>query len=118
MRKFLTLILSLMVFVIIVPFASAKNTKRPSYMPKVLWAIGMCEVGLNPIHHTRDYEGMFGFYRGTWQDYKPVGYPAHAYLANVRQQVIVAKILVKKFGYSPWGCYTNGDYRYWLSRSA
>ena len=86
-------------------------------MSKMLWAIAMCETGLNRYHHTRDYEGMFGFYRGTWSEYKPKGFPAHAYLANPRQQVRVAEILVHRYGYSPWGCYTGGGYRYWIDKA-
>lgn len=83
---------------------------HPAWLPQIYYAIGTCETSLNWHYHTRDYQGAFGFYRGTWDQYKPKGFPADADLATPRQQLTVAEILVSKFGYSPWGCYRNGDY--------
>lgn len=88
---------------------------QPTWLPRIYYAIGVCETGLNWKHHTRDYQGAFGFYSGSWDQYKPKGYPADADQATPYQQYRVAKIIHDKFGFSdPWGCYRNGNYRYYM----
>jgi hypothetical protein len=74
-------------------------------MPPVFWRISVCETGANPRHRTRDYQGMFGFYKGTWDDYKPKGYPADANEASPRQQLVVARIVARRVWLSAWGCH-------------
>ena len=85
--------------------------------PQPYYAIAACETGGKPGQHGRpdwdhrarsehaglDYEGAYGFLETTWDGYKPRGFPAAAWQATPRQQYIVARILVARFGgYSPW----------------
>lgn len=89
---------------------------RPRWLPKVWWAIGMCETGLNWTHRTRDYQGAFGFYAGSWDAFAPAGFPAEAYLASPRQQLVVARRIHARYGFTGWGCWTHGGYRVWMAR--
>lgn len=100
-------------FVLVAP-AQAHAKPRPKWLPKIWYAIGMCETRLNWRHNTQSYEGAFGFYRGSWDDYKPRGYPGDAWMATPKQQYRVARIIHSRFGYTGWGCYTNGNYRVFL----
>ena len=90
---------------------------RPRWLPRIWWAIGMCETGLNWRHHSSSYQGAFGFYSGSWDQFKPAGYPAEAYEATPWQQYQVALRIWRRYGFSGWGCYTGGGYRYWLARA-
>jgi hypothetical protein len=83
----------------------AAKAARPAWMPAVFHRIAVCETHADPSWHTRDYQGMFGMFRGTWDDYKPAGYPADADDATPRQQLVVARIVARKFGLSAWGCW-------------
>lgn len=89
---------------------------KPRYMTAVEWAVGMCETGLNPRHRTRDYQGAYGFYRGSWDAFKPRGYPEEADQATLWQQTVVARRIRARYGWTGWGCHTGGGYRYWLGR--
>lgn len=51
------------------------------------------------------YQGGLGIYAGTWDAYKPRGYPADAGQATWRQQMNVANRIAKAMGFSAWGCY-------------
>lgn len=80
-----------------------------AYPPEPLLSIARCETGgINggePLwtHYNSTYEGAFGFAHGTWDQFKPAGYPDSAAQATPRQQTVVAQILVDTFGgYSPW----------------
>lgn len=55
-------------------------------------------------HNSGTYQGAFGFYHGTWDGYKPEGFPAEAYQATPRQQYIVALNVYAEHGYGAWGC--------------
>lgn len=49
------------------------------------------------------YEGGLGYLDSTWDAYKPKGFPAGAHRATPRQQLRVARTLVRTFGnYSSW----------------
>lgn len=88
---------------------------QPHWLPRIYYAIAVCETGLNYKHHTRDYQGAYGFYRGSWDEYKPSGYPNDADQATPYQQYVVAKRIHDKYNsFSGWGCYRNGDYRYYM----
>lgn len=89
---------------------------RPKWMTPTEWAVAMCETGLNWRHHTSDYQGAYGFYRGSWDQFKPVGYPNDADQATPWQQTVVARRIRARYGWTGWGCYTGGGYRYWMGR--
>lgn len=98
--------------------ANAWTTKpRPPWLPKIWWAIGMCETGLDYRHNSGAYQGAYGFYRGSWDAFKPAGYPAEAYQATPRQQLTVARRIYARYGLTGWGCYTHGGYRYWIGKA-
>lgn len=76
-----------------------------------LWVrIGRCEQpgpgykGVNWSFPGPTFQGGLGFYFGTWDGYKPRGFPADAGSASWRQQMRVANILLGEYGTSPWGC--------------
>lgn len=50
------------------------------------------------------FQGAFGFYYGTWDQYKPAGAPSEAYLATPRQQYQAAENVRSAHGYGAWGC--------------
>lgn len=77
-----------------------------------LWIrIGRCEQpgsgygGVNWSHPGPTYQGGLGFWYGTWDGFKPHGFPADAGSATWRQQMKVANKLYDRYGGSPWGCY-------------
>lgn len=83
-------------------------------MPKnySLWIkIGRCEQpgpgyrGIYWSHPGPTYQGGLGFYHGTWDAYKPKGYPADAGQATWRQQMRVANRVAAAVGFTAWGCY-------------
>lgn len=80
------------------------------WMPPVYQRLAWCESGSRPphdpvwSHRGGEYEGAFGFWHGTWLEYRYRGYPLHAYDASPWQQFRVAVRLRGLFGWSPWGC--------------
>ena len=89
------------------------NGVKPKWMPQIYWAIIACETPPGRWdHNSGTYQGAFGFYHGTWDSFKPAGYPAEAYQASAWQQYQVAKNVHARYGFSGWGCYTHGGYRY------
>ena len=88
------------------------NGVRPYWMPRLYWAIAQCETPPGRWdHNSGTYQGAFGFYYGSWDAYKPAGYPAEAYQASAWQQYTVARIIATRVGFGAWGCYTHGGYR-------
>lgn len=79
-------------------------------------AVAMCETGINWSHRTSDYEGAYGFYRGSWDAFKPAGYPDAASDATPWQQTVVMRRIRDRYGWSGWGCVTHGGYLHWLGR--
>ena len=77
-----------------------------------LWVrIGRCEQpgsgyrGVNWSHPGPTFQGGLGFWYGTWDGYKPSGFPADAGQATWRQQMIVANRVAAAVGFTAWGCY-------------
>jgi hypothetical protein len=72
--------------------------------------IGRCEQpgsgawGIRWNHPGPRYQGGLGFYSGTWDGYKPRGYPDNAGQATWRQQMNVANRVARSVGFSAWGC--------------
>jgi hypothetical protein len=80
---------------------------RPPWMDPTWWRIGICESGMNPPNWHHDggsFEGALGFYVGSWLQFKPAGYPEHAYEATPYQQIVVAERIRARYGYTGWGC--------------
>lgn len=74
------------------------------------WArIGACETGYGTkpgvwTWNSGRFQGAFGFYYGTWDQYRPAGAPSEAYLATPRQQYQAALNVAAVHGYGAWGC--------------
>ena len=97
--------------------AQAAITKKPPWMSRFAWAVGICETGKGNRypdfqHRTSSYGGFTGWYWGTWQLDAPAGYPRFPWLASPRQQYRVFLISRAKGRY--WGCIANGGYRSWM----
>lgn len=84
------------------------HLRRPKWLPEMWYRLGVCETGLNWRHSTTDYGGAFGFYRGSWDDYKPGGYPDEPEQATPREQYVVA-LRIARDGLGGWGCVTRQD---------
>lgn len=87
---------------------------KPKPMPdnsEVWIRIGRCEQpgsgkwGVNWIHPGPQFQGGLGFYSGTWDSYRPSGYPDEAGQATWRQQMNVANRVANDVGFSAWGCF-------------
>ena len=79
------------------------------WLPMKWQRIGACETGYGKRPGRWDwnsgmYQGAFGFYYGTWDQYKPKGAPSEAYLATPRQQYQCALNVYAAHGYGAWGC--------------
>ena len=83
------------------------------WLPPVWQRIAKCETGLNWKHRTRDYQGAFGIYRGSWDAFRYRGYPTEAYLATPWQQYRVALRIHARYGFTGWGC-TKGPEHAWV----
>ncbi len=79
-------------------------------------AVAMCETQINWQHNSGTYQGAYGFYRGSWDAFKPAGYPDDAYQATPWQQTVVERRIRARYGWAGWGCVTGGGYRAWLGR--
>ena len=108
MRRFAALLV--VILACLVPQTAQAQPKKPKWLPKVWYAIGMCETGLNWRHNTTSYEGAFGFHYRSWDGFKPHGYPRDAWMASPRQQYVVARRIYARYHFSGWGCYTHGGY--------
>lgn len=73
--------------------------------------IGRCEQpgsgkwGIDWTHPGPQFQGGLGFYSGTWDSYRPSGYPDEAGQATWRQQMNVANRVANDVGFSAWGCF-------------
>jgi hypothetical protein len=90
---------------------AVKRSIKPLPANHDLWVrIGRCEQpgpgyrGVNWSHPGPTYQGGLGFWYGTWDGYKPSGYPADAGQATWRQQMIVANRVMAAVGVTAWGC--------------
>ena len=87
-------------------------------MPAVWFAIAACEqptgYGTQWTAYSSGYEGAFGFAHSSWRGFKLPGYPSSANQASAWQQYQVALAIYHRYGFSGWGCYTGGGYRYHL----
>lgn len=90
-----------------------------AWMPAHWIRLAQCESGSrgepNWRHDSGTYEGAFGFYHGSWDQYKPVAWwPNSAANATPWQQFVVARRIAARFGLaSPWGCW-RGPQHAWV----
>lgn len=66
--------------------------------------IARCETGIRWDWNSGTYQGGLGFYRGSWDQFRPAGYPTEAYLATPLQQMWVGELIFQRYGLSGWGC--------------
>lgn len=72
----------------------------------------MCESGGNWGSTVGLYEGGLQFHPGTWDAYKPAGYPEAAYEATPQQQIAVAEKVLASQGWRAWPtCARKAGYR-------
>lgn len=81
---------------------------QPRWVPPLIRRLAVCETRGNTSHHAGSYEGIVGWYTGTWQLDKPAGFPAHAYQATLKQQVVVAMRSVARGRY--FGCLHGAEH--------
>ena len=80
------------------------------WLPDKWQRVGACETGYGKRPGRWDwnsgtYQGAFGFYHGSWDQFKPVSWwPREAYLATPWQQYQTALAIHRRFGFSGWGC--------------
>lgn len=71
-----------------------------------------CESNGDWYISTGTFEGGLQFHPGTWDAYKPEGYPDAAYQATPTQQVLVAERVLKSQGWKAWPvCSRKAGYR-------
>lgn len=90
------------------PIAQAAQDWQWQYrkwMPPVWQRLARCETGLNWRHNSGTYEGAFGFYKGSWDQFRYAGYPSSADRATPWQQYRVALRIHARYGFTGWGCY-------------
>ena len=99
---------ALAVAILAVPAAAASRPPLPAN--HALWLrVAQCEQpgtgygGVNWQHRGPRYEGGLGFFHGSWDAYKPKGYPDNAGDATWRQQMVTANRLWARAGWG-WGC--------------
>lgn len=103
--------LTITILIILIATAAAHAATRPKFVTRMEWAVALCETAGNWKHRTRDYQGAYGFYKGSWDAFKPRGYPADANNASPWQQTVVMRRIRARYGWSGWGCVTGGGYR-------
>jgi len=64
--------------------------------------LARCETGGNWKHHNSTYQGGLGFYRGSWDAYRPRRFPRDAHLASREQQIVVGKRILADVGWGAW----------------
>jgi hypothetical protein len=97
------------------PASATPTTKQwqweyRKWMPPVWQRLARCESGSNPPnwqHNSGTYQGAFGFYHGSWDDYRYPGYPTDAHRATPWQQYRVALRIHARYGFTGWGCYRH-----------
>lgn len=82
--------------------------KTNVWLPDKHRRVAICETGQDPPnwqHDSGTYQGGYGFWYGTWDRYKPVGWwPDNAAQATPWQQYRTALRVIADYGWSGWGC--------------
>lgn len=75
----------------------------PAVGSRTVWdRLARCESSGNWSRSEGLYEGGLQFHPETWDAYKPRRYPDAAYQASRRQQILVAKRVAARQGWSAW----------------
>jgi Transglycosylase-like domain len=64
--------------------------------------LARCETGGNWKHRNSMYQGGLGFYHGSWDAYRPAGFPREAFNATREQQIVVGKRILADVGWGAW----------------
>jgi hypothetical protein len=122
LRKLATLLVVAVVVGVSAAHAGEKKQawqwKYKVWMPQVWQRIAHCESGTRPPrdpnwkHNSGTFQGAFGFHYGSWDDFRPRGYPSEAYNATPWQQYRVALRIHARYRFTGWGCYKNAWVRY------
>lgn len=85
------------------PRIVAVGTREPpSPGDDTIWyRLAACETD-GRWHIDALYDGGLQFDPETWSHNKPAGYPDYAYEATPAQQIAVARIVQRRFGWEPW----------------
>lgn len=121
MKVLSTLVIAAAIAATSVPLAQGGNQawqwQYKTWMPRHWQNLAACESGSNPPnwqHNSGTYEGAFGFYRGSWDAFRPARYPSSASAATPWQQWQVALRIAARYGIaSPWGCW-RGPQHAWV----
>lgn len=76
------------------------------WLPRLWYAIGMCETHLDWHFDSGTYVSAFGIIRSAFPGWNGNNSP--------REQYRVALDIANRYGLGAWGCYSHGGYRYHL----
>jgi len=82
----------------------ADETHWERWLPKLWYAIGMCETALDWHFDSGTYVSAFGIIRSAFPTWNGNNTP--------REQYRVALGIANRYGLGAWGCYSHGGYRY------
>jgi hypothetical protein len=82
--------------------AELRPTYREAFGPGVWDSLAVCETGGNWQHVNSTYQGGLGFYHGSWDAYRPRGWPADAHRASREEQIAVGRLILSDVGWSAW----------------
>ena len=74
------------------------------WLPRLWYAIGMCETHLDWHFDSGTYVSAFGIIRSAFPGWNGNNSP--------REQYRVALGIAGRYGLNAWGCYSHGGYRY------
>jgi hypothetical protein len=64
--------------------------------------LAVCETGGNWRHYNSTYQGGLGFYHGSWDAYRPRGWPFDAHVASREEQIVVGELIYADVGWGAW----------------
>lgn len=97
--------------------ATSWQWKYTVWMPKHWQNLAACESGASPPnwkHNSGTYEGAFGFYHGSWDQFRPARFPASASSATPWQQFVVARRIAAHYRSiaGSWGCWRGAEHEW------
>lgn len=82
--------------------AKLRPAYREAFAPGVWDRLAVCETGGNWQHYNSTYQGGLGFYHGSWDAYRPAGWPSDAHYATREEQIVVGRIILNAVGWEAW----------------
>lgn len=70
--------------------------------PGAWYRLAQCESGGNWAISDRHHSGGLQFAWGTWNTYRPEGFPRYAHEASPDQQIVVGKLVLRAQGVRAW----------------